>query len=82
MSNIDFSNCKSQKEAVLHVLNEQGYITSNDAIYGFRATRLSAIIWDLRHKDNIRIRSQRCKGKNIFGHPYTYAKYTLIKEDK
>lgn len=72
---------KTQKEAVLHHLKTQGSITSMEAIQNYGATRLSAIIHTLRHKDGYEIETKMLTGKNRFGNTCDYAKY-IYKEDK
>lgn len=71
---------RTQKEAVLNHLKTQGSITSMEAINNYGATRLSAIIFDLRYKDGYMIETHMVAGKNRFGNSYEYAKYVL-KED-
>lgn len=68
--------CKSQKEAVLAHLKEHGSITSLQAINLYGATRLSAIIFDLRHK-GYEIRTETLDVKTRFGHASRPAKYIL-----
>ena len=53
-------------------------ITSMQAFDLFGATRLSAIIFDLR-KD-YKIESIRCEGKNRYGTKVFFDRYILIKE--
>lgn len=48
----------TQKEAVLHYLNQHGSITSYDAIENLKVTRLAAVIAQLK-KDGIIIDSIR-----------------------
>lgn len=68
--------CKSQREAVLAHLKEHGSITSLQAINLYGATRLSAIIFDLRHK-GYEIRTETLDVKTRFGHASRPAKYIL-----
>lgn len=57
---------KSQTEAVLKVLNNKGYITSFDAFNKYGVTRLSAIIYNLRHS-GFNITTEKMSSKNRFG---------------
>lgn len=59
---------ESQCKLILQVLREGVSLTQSDAIYLFNCYRLSARIWDLRHKDkwgHPDIRSERA-GKGSF----------------
>ena len=75
------TKCKSDKEVsqtseVLRYLQEGHTITSMEAIQMFGATRLSAIIYNLRHDGyDIIAETQTCK--NRYGHITRYATYYL-----
>ena len=68
---------KSQKEAVLNHLKEYGSITSMEAIQNYGATRLSAIIFNLRYKDGYDIETHMETTKNRYGRSVDYARYVL-----
>lgn len=68
----------SQTKMVLKHLQEHGSITSIDAIYLYGATRLSAIIYNLR-EDGYNIITETMNGINRYGNPTQYAKYILKK---
>ena len=70
-------NIKSQLRAVKEHLEKHGYITSWDAITLYGATRLSAIIYILRHDYNYVIETIKVCGKNRYGNTSNYAKYVL-----
>lgn len=72
---------KSQSEAVLAHLKEHGSITSLQAINLYGATRLSAIIFDLRHK-GYKITTEKLDVKTRFGHTSRPAKYILENAEK
>jgi hypothetical protein len=72
---------KSQREAVLAHLKEYGSITSIQAIHLYGATRLSAIIYDLRHK-GYRITSEPIQARTRFGRTTRPAKYILENAEK
>lgn len=66
--------------AVKNYLEEKGEITSMDAIKKFGATRLSAIIYNLRHNYGMNIVNRTNKMKDRFGHTCYYDTYVLVKE--
>ena len=68
---------KNQHEAVLWHLNELGTITSWEAIKEYGATRLSAIIYNLRD-DGYIIETNMKTTKNRFGRKVSYSEYKLI----
>ena len=72
---------KNQHEAVLWHLNELGTITSWEAIKEYGATRLSAIIYNLRD-DGYIIETNMKTTKNRFGRKVSYSEYKLINYDR
>ena len=60
----------------LHLI-EKGSITSWEAIKEYGATRLSAIIYTLRHKKGMDIVSETIEFTDRFGNKAHYAKYIL-----
>lgn len=68
----------SQAAEVLKYLQAYGSITSWEAIKEFGATRLSAIIFNLR-KEGHPIISEDVHDRNRFGNPVTYARYIYVK---
>ena len=68
---------KSQTEAVLAHLKEQGSITSYEAFEEYGATRLSAIIYELRHQ-GYRIKTELIVVSTRFGKKTNIAKYILL----
>lgn len=66
--------------AVKNHLENYGEITSLDAIKMFGATRLSAIIYNLRHNYGMNIINRANKIKDKFGHTCYYDTYVLVKE--
>lgn len=71
-------NTNKTKEVLKH-LQKKGSITSWDAIQKYGATRLSAIIYNLRNR-GYEIDTLMIEGKDRFGNESRYAKYVL-KED-
>ena len=69
----------SQVEAVLEHLQKHGHITSIEAIKFFGATRLSDIIYRLRHK-GYTITTERFEVTTRYGNKSRPAKYVLVKE--
>ena len=60
----------------LHLI-EKGSITSWEAIKEYGATRLSAIIFNLRHKRNMNIRNERVNFVDRYGTKSHYDIYIL-----
>ena len=69
-------------KAVLMHLEEFGSITSWEAIKEYGATRLSAIIYNLRHRYSLNIISEAVEFTDRYGHKSSFAKYVLKKENK
>ena len=69
----------NKTQLVLKHLKEKGNITSWEAIQKYGATRLSAIIFNLKDK-GYEINTLMIDGKDRFGNESRYAKYVL-KED-
>lgn len=66
------------EDRVLQYLKENNSITSLEAIKEFGATRLSAIIYNLRKEHNIT--TQYETSKNRYGDSVSYARYKLEGE--
>lgn len=67
------------KAIMLHLL-EFKTITSWEAIKEYGATRLSAIIFVLRHKYNMNIVTEMVEFTDRFGNKSNFAKYVLEQE--
>ena len=73
----------TKTSAVMTHLQEYGSITSWEAIKEYGATRLSAIIYNLRHKYEMNIQNEMVEFTDRFGNKAMYAKYILMpKENK
>ncbi len=72
-----FRKCKTQKESVILYLEWFGEITPKEAMEEFGIWRLSAIIYNLRHKEKIKIETELINTVNRFGNDCNYAKYKL-----
>jgi len=71
-------NPKSQKNRIINHLINNKSITSWEAFSNYGVTRLSSIIYNLRH-DGYKIESIRRYTRSIHsGEPCTYAEYRLI----
>lgn len=67
----------NKHKAVLQWLQTHASISSMEAIQNFGATRLSAIIFDLRHKRGLNIETVWCESTDRFGNPMRFARYYL-----
>ena len=66
----------NKHQAVLDWLKTGASISSMEAIENFGATRLSAIIFNLR-KRGYNIEAVTCEGRDRFGNPMRFARYYL-----
>lgn len=71
----------NKTKAILNHLLEYGNITSWEAIQQYGATRLSAIIFNLRHKYNLNIVNETINFIDRYGNKANYVKYVLINEN-
>lgn len=71
----------TKTEAVLKHLEEVGHITSLEAIKEYGATRLSAIIFNLRHKYNMNIENEWIEFTDRYGSKSRYVKYTYERRE-
>lgn len=69
---------KSKSQLVLEHLQRKGSITSWEAIENYGATRLSAIIFNLKKKYNITTEDVHITDR--FGNKTTIAKYVYVGE--
>ena len=71
---------ESQIAKVKKHLESGKTITPHDAVKLYRAWRLGAIIFVLRHEYGMNIKTTMTHGKNPqFGTRFQYAKYSLVK---
>lgn len=68
------------KAVQLHLI-EKGSITSWEAIKEYGATRLSSIIFNLRHHYGMNIISEKIEFVDRYGDKSSFAKY-ILKEEK
>lgn len=71
----------NKTDQVMRHLQERGSITSMEAIELYGATRLSAIIFNLRHRRGMKIESVMTDGRDRYGNNVTYAVYKYAKKD-
>lgn len=81
VDNDNLKNYMSQNDMILDYMLKNGSITTWDATR-LGVTRLSARIWDLRHKRGYMIDSKQVKSKNRYGRPVTYGSYFIVNEPK
>lgn len=65
----------TQCERILRHLEDYGGITQAEAMQEYGIMRLSARIWDLRHRGHD-IRQEMVTGRNRYGEPVSFARYT------
>ena len=70
----------TKTKAVLDHLREHGSITSMEAFELYGATRLSAIVFQLRRKGHP-IVSKDERGPDRYGHMVTFSRYVYERED-
>jgi hypothetical protein len=70
------SNKITKQELVKAHLIKNGHITSWEAINLYFATRLSAIIFNLRHNENMAIGGDNIQHVDAFGNKTSFKKYT------
>lgn len=68
-------------DRTLQYMQDFGSITSIDAFREFGNTRLSATIFEIRHRYGIPVKSKREVGKNRYGDKTEYVRY-YIEEEK
>lgn len=71
----------SKNQRVLNHLMEHKTITSNEAWKLYGVSRLSAVIWELRHRHGYHIESYTIHPVDRFGDTCNCAEYHLIEEE-
>ena len=72
----------NKTKAVLIHLEQYGYIDTWKSNELYKASRLSSIIHNLRHRYNLNIITEDIPFTDIYGTNSSYAKYILVKEDE
>jgi hypothetical protein len=67
----------TQNEMIIKYLNEYGSITTYESYSKLFITRLSARIFDIKHKYGIEFDEEWVTKKNIYGKPCSFKKYIL-----
>lgn len=67
----------TQNERIIRHLNEYGSITPLEALSEYGIMRLASRISDLRTRGGYDIRREMADGRNRYGEPTRYARYTL-----
>lgn len=70
----------TQAERVLKYMIDFGGITTLQAFQDLGCSRLSARIYDLKHKKGIAIKDERCTATNRYGGQVMFKKYYLADE--
>ena len=70
----------NKTKAVMLHLQQYGSITSWEAIKEYGATRLSAIIYNLRYKYNMNIINEDINFIDRYGTKSSFVKYVYVKE--
>lgn len=77
---MDKSKKNTQVQRVIKYINDFGSITPLEALADLGIMRLSARIWDIRHKCNLNIVTDVIKSQNRYGDPVRFAKYSWCKD--
>lgn len=67
----------TQKEMVLQYIADFGSITPMQAFGDLGITKLATVVSNLRLKDGVQFKIQMEKGKNRYGKPTRYARYSF-----
>ena len=70
----------TKKQAVFKHLLDNDHIESMDAIENYGATRLAAIVFDLR-EEGVEISMLRMTGEDIYGNPSWWGRYRITNKD-
>lgn len=70
-----------QVDRILRHIRDNGSITSWEAMQQYAVMRLASRICDIRRM-GIGIKSEIVTGKNRYGEPIKFARYSLMEEDK
>ena len=67
---------------IIKYLNEHGSITTYESYSKLFITRLSARIFDIKHKYGIEFDEEWVTKKNIYGKPCSFKKYILKRKEE
>ena len=71
----------TQCQRIIQYIKDFGSITSAEAMTELGVYRLASRINDLKRRGYL-IRKETAKGKNRYGEPTHFARYSLIEEEK
>lgn len=72
----------TQNDLVLKYLNEKGSITAYESYAELFVTRLSARIYNLKHKYGCEFEEEWITKKNRYGQTVTFKKYILKRKEE
>ena len=72
----------TQNEMIIKYLNEHGSITTYESYSKLFITRLSARIYEIKHKYGIEFEEERVTKKNIYGKICRFKKYMLKRKEE
>lgn len=72
----------TQNEMIIKYLNEHGSITTYESYSKLFITRLSARIFDIKHKYEIEFDEEWVTKKNIYGKTCSFKKYILKRKEE
>ena len=72
----------TQNEMIIKYLIEHGSITTYESYSKLFITRLSARIFDIKHKYGIEFDEEWVTKKNIYGKPCSFKKYILKRKEE
>lgn len=71
----------TQKEAIIQYISDFGSITPMEAFADLGITKLATRVSEMRAKDGMEFKIEMMKGKNRYGKPTRFARYSFM-EDK
>ena len=72
----------TQNEMIIKYLNEHGSITTYESYSKLFITRLSARIFEIKHKYGIDLEEEWVTKKNIYGKICSFKKYILKRKEE
>lgn len=70
----------TQVDRVIQYIKQFGSITTIEAFVDLGITRLSARIWEIRHDRGYEVKAEVVKGKNRFGEPVHFYRYSIVED--
>ena len=69
----------TQKEMVLQYIKDFGSITPMEAFSDLGITKLATRVSEMKSEDGIEFKTEMVHGRNRYGKPTRYARYSLVK---